>query len=81
MHPVNGNLLEADIMSSNLFTSLQQNQVNFSEDYTKWGKPVMVQKLCAVMGVKCLDPDTSYVLTMDNVVKILAIYMRFRYIN
>ena len=67
-------------MSSNLFTGLQQNGVNFSEDYTKWEKSAMVQRLCAVMGVKTLDPDTSYVLTMDNVVKILAIYMRFRYI-
>ena len=67
-------------MSSNLFTGLQQNGVNFSEDYTQWGKPAMIQKLCAVMGVKTLDPDTSYVLTMDNIVKILAIYMRFRYI-
>ena len=67
-------------MSGNLFTGLQQNGVNFSEDYTKWEKSIMVQKLSAVMGVKPLDPDTSYVLTMDNIIKILAIYMRFRYI-
>jgi hypothetical protein len=67
-------------MSNNLFTGLQRNGVNFSEDYTQWEKPVMIKKLCAVMGVKALDPDTSYVLTMDNIVKILAIYMRFRYI-
>ena len=80
VHPVNGSVLEANIMSSNLFTGLQRNGVNFSEDYTQWGKSAMIQSLCAVMGVKIRDPDTSYVLTMDNIIKILAIYMRFRYI-
>lgn len=31
------------------------------------------------MGVKNMhDPDSTYELTMDNVKKILAIYMRFR---
>ena len=78
VHPINGNVLEIGIMSADLFTGLQQNGVNFSEDYTKWEKPVMVQKLASVMGVLPIDPDTSYVLTMDNVVKILAIHMRFR---
>ena len=80
MHPINGQLLEAGIMSADLFTGLQQNGVNFSEDYTKWGKAVMVQKLCSVMGVAPIDPDESYVLTMDNAIKILAIHMRFRYV-
>ena len=81
MHPVNGNLLEMGMMSADLFSGLQENGVNFSEDYTKWGKSTMVQKLCSVMGVVPIDPDDSYVLTMDNVIKILAIHMRFRYIH
>ena len=72
-------LLEPGIMSADLFSGLQQNGVNFSEDYTKWGKLEMVQKLAIVMGVVPIDPDASYVLTIDNVVKILAIHMRFRY--
>ena len=80
VHPINGQLLEAGIMSTDLFTGLQQNGVNFSEDYTRWGKAVMVQKLCSVMGVAPYDPDDSYVLTMDNVIKVLAIHMRFRYV-
>ncbi|MCG8626085.1 MAG: hypothetical protein MJE68_29320, partial [Proteobacteria bacterium] len=63
VHPVSGSVLEANIMSSNLFTGLHRNEVNFSEDYTQCGKPDMIQKLCAVMGVKNHDPDTSYVLT------------------
>lgn len=41
----------------------------------------MVQKLGTVMGLDWLcDPDPSYVLTIDNLIKMLAIQMRFRYI-
>lgn len=42
-----------------------------------------VQKLtmlCQVMGVENVyDPDPTYELTLDNMMKILAIHMRFRY--
>lgn len=44
----------------------------------------MISKVSAVMGVRfrhvseLSDPDESYVLTIDNVVKMLAIQMRFR---
>lgn len=41
-----------------------------------------MSKLCSVMGVDVpYDPDPTYELTTDNVKKILAIYMRFRYVN
>ena len=41
----------------------------------------MIEKIGTVMGLKSVkDPDPSYVLTVDNVIKILAIQMRFRYI-
>ena len=34
------------------------------------------------MGIKSTsDPDPSFVLTTDNVKKILAIYMRFRFVS
>ena len=37
--------------------------------------------MCRVMGVEnpC-DPDPTYELTTDNANKIMAIYMRFRYV-
>lgn len=45
----------------------------------------MIQKLATVMGLRYergkiqdLDPDKSYVLTVDNLIKILAIQMRFK---
>ena len=39
----------------------------------------MIEKLCFVMGIEYIsDPDDSYVLTIDNMKKMLAIKMRFR---
>lgn len=39
----------------------------------------MIERMSAVMGVEFpYDPDDSYVLTADNIIKILAIQMRFR---
>ena len=47
----------------------------------------MIFKLATVIGLKVYkqsqirDPDRSYVLTVDNLIKMLAIQMRFRYIH
>ena len=41
-----------------------------------------IEKLCSVMGVEWpYDPDNTYELTTDNMKKILAIHMRFRYVT
>ena len=59
-----------------------KNYVDLSENYQHWNKDTMIQKIGMVMGLDCVvDPDDSYVLTVDNVIKILAIHMRFRYGN
>ncbi len=62
---------------------LCENYVDLSENYQQWNKSTMIQKIGMVMGLNhdVMDPDYSYVLTVDNVVKILAIHMRFRYAN
>ncbi len=74
-----GGVLEANIMTKQLYTGLKQNQVNFEEDFLSWPKHVMMQKIATVIGIDFLhDPDPSYVLTVDNLIKILAIHMRFR---
>jgi len=40
-----------------------------------------IGKMCNVMGTEFVyDPDPTYELTADNVKKMLAIYMRFRYV-
>ena len=41
----------------------------------------MISKLGNVLGIEeqhLKNPDESYVLTVDNVMKMLAIHMRFR---
>ena len=77
--PAHGGVLEGAIMTQQLYAGLLANKVNFEEDYRKWQKGTMIEKIATVMGIEYLyDPDESYVLTVDNLVKILAIQMRFR---
>ena len=80
MDPTNGTLLERAIMTSQLYSGLKLNKVDFEENYHKWSKAQMLEKIAAVMGIHYagVDPDESYVLTADNMIKILAIQMRFR---
>lgn len=79
LNPTNQQVLEPAIMHPRLYTGLITNRVNFQDDYRSWKKPVMIEKLATVMGVEYPhDPDETYVLTVDNVIKILAIQMRFR---
>lgn len=79
LNPTNQQVLEPAIMHPQLYTGLITNRVNFQDDYRSWKKPVMIEKLATVMGVEYPhDPDETYVLTVDNVIKILAIQMRFR---
>ena len=75
-----GGTLERGIMTQQLYTGLKHQGVNFDDDYRKWAKHVMIQKISTVMGIEWpYDPDETYVLTVDNLIKILAIQMRFRY--
>lgn len=78
-NPSNQQVLEQGIMTQGLYNGLRQNSVNFQEDCRNWKKPKMICKLAMVMGLDYVyDPDDTYVLTVDNMIKILAIQMRFR---
>ena len=67
------------VLNHELHIGLTQNGVNLSENYQLWDKKTMMQKMSLVMGLgNVSDPDPSYVLTVDNMMKILAIQMRFR---
>ena len=80
MDPVRNRVIERAAMTPQLYTGLQHNQVNLSENYQHWSKDIMIKKIATVMGLEWeVDPDPTYVLTVDNVIKILAIQMRFRY--
>ena len=66
-------------MTPQQYTGLKNNGVKFDDDYHQWQKDTMIEKITTVMGIESLDnPDETYVLTIDNLIKILAIQMRFR---
>ena len=76
-----GREIEVARMPKQLFAGLKANGVNFNEDYTQWSQSKKIKKIETVMGLESIsDPDSTYFLTPDNLVKILAIHMRFRYI-
>ena len=71
--------LERNIMSKALYEGLKRNGVNLADDHKLWKKTAMIEKIATVMGLNGVnDPDDTYVLTVDNVIKILAIQTRFR---
>ncbi len=79
--PATQHVLENAIMTPQLYEGLKHNRVNFQDNYRNWVKAVMIEKISTVMGVEFpYDPDESYVLTVDNLIKVLAIQMRFRYL-
>ncbi|XP_052217509.1 E3 ubiquitin-protein ligase rnf213-alpha-like [Dreissena polymorpha] len=78
-----GLVLEKRIMRKRLMRSLIENGVPLSEeasdDEDNDQRMEYIKRLCSVMGVQNIhDPDPTYELTIDNMKKILAIYMRFR---
>ena len=76
----NKSVIEHGLMTPQLQAALKDQAVNFEDNYQTWSKQKMVQKIGTVMGLTLVqDPDMSYVLTVDNLLKILAIQMRFRY--
>lgn len=80
--PARNTIIERGVMNQQLLKGLRHNKVNLSENYRTWNKNTLIQKICAVMGLdfeKQHDPDPTYVLTIDNIIKMMAIHMRFRF--
>ena len=75
-------IIKENIMLPQLFNTLSVNRVKLQENYNKLSKLEKVAKIASVVGLdfgpNLTDPDPDYVLTLDNVIKILAILMRFR---
>ena len=73
------NIIEAKIMNRNLLIQLKHNHVNLNEGYQQLDRTQKIDKLAKVMDLNSFeDPNPGYVLTLDNIRKILAILMRFR---
>ncbi|XP_032900200.1 E3 ubiquitin-protein ligase rnf213-alpha-like isoform X1 [Amblyraja radiata] len=74
-----GQILRGNVMSSQLEEGLNLQRIRFNEDFDEIPRKDKIRKLCLVLGVSSLvDPDDTYELTADNVMKMLAIHMRFR---
>ena len=81
-------ILEKKVISKDLYDTLIRNRVDLQDDCITWDKAKKISVLANVMGIiqnsgelgklVVTDPDSSYVLTIDNLKKILAIHMRFR---
>ena len=72
-------VIENNIMHPKLLQMLTTNGVLLQEDYHKLTKMEKILRISGVMDMQWIaDPDPGYVLTLDNMRKILAILMRFR---
>ena len=72
-------VIEESIIQKRLLNTLTRNGVDTSKKFLQLEKHEKIEKIAKVMGLEWLaDPDPGYVLTLDNVRKILAILMRFR---
>uniref|UniRef100_A0A8D2MKY7 RING-type E3 ubiquitin transferase n=1 Tax=Zonotrichia albicollis TaxID=44394 RepID=A0A8D2MKY7_ZONAL len=77
--PLNGNVIKKDIMTARLYQGLLLQGVLFNVPFNQLPRKEKLERLCMVLGLpKVFDPDKTYELTTDNVLKILAIEMRFR---
>jgi hypothetical protein len=84
--PSTGEIIYADlILPRQLIQNIQLQDRNIlSENILTLTKTEKIGKLLNVMNIKwhyneqIVDPDPSYELTMDNLLKMLAIYMRMR---
>ncbi|XP_034881723.1 E3 ubiquitin-protein ligase RNF213 isoform X2 [Mirounga leonina] len=74
-----GRVIKKDVMGMELYRGLLLQRVPFNVDFDKLPRHEKLVKLCLALGIQWpMDPDETYELTMDNMLKILAIEMRFR---
>ncbi|XP_076810018.1 E3 ubiquitin-protein ligase rnf213-alpha-like isoform X2 [Clavelina lepadiformis] len=80
LHPKTKRVMENSLMRKQLMRGLKLQRVNLNEDFDALSRQHKLSTLCRVMGIKedIDDPDPTYELTTDNVLKMLAIHMRFR---
>ena len=82
LHPNNPAIcLEHGLFQLQLLEGLKRQNVNVNQNFDSLSRHEKLTTLCRVMGLDEafeFDPDPSYELTTDNVLKMLAIHMRFR---
>ncbi|XP_054899206.1 E3 ubiquitin-protein ligase rnf213-beta [Poeciliopsis prolifica] len=82
--PHSNKVLIESVMSQELFDGLQRQRISLTEDFDQLPRPDKIKRISCVVGAtrgimdRNFDPDPTYELTADNVMKMLAIHMRFR---
>ncbi|XP_035389185.1 E3 ubiquitin-protein ligase rnf213-alpha-like isoform X2 [Electrophorus electricus] len=77
--PSSNKVIRKNIMTKELYDGLQLNRVPFNINFDDLSRGEKIEYLCSVLGVKWpSDPDETYQLTTDNILKMMAIHMRFR---
>uniref|UniRef100_A0A8C9DCK3 E3 ubiquitin-protein ligase RNF213 n=1 Tax=Panthera leo TaxID=9689 RepID=A0A8C9DCK3_PANLE len=72
-------VIKKDVMAMELYRGLSLQRVPFNVDFDQLPRHEKLERLCLALGIQWpVDPDETYELTMDNMLKILAIEMRFR---
>lgn len=79
INPLNRKIIKRNVMTSQLYSGLLLQRVPFDIPFDNLSRHEKLERLCMVLGISWVtDPDETYELTTDNVLKILAIEMRFR---
>ncbi|XP_051231949.1 LOW QUALITY PROTEIN: E3 ubiquitin-protein ligase rnf213-alpha-like [Dicentrarchus labrax] len=79
INPLTREVIKRNIMTQELYTGLRLQRVPFNRDFDQLPRADKIEHLCSVLGIKWpTDPDETYELTTDNILKMMAIHMRFR---
>ncbi|KAL6095331.1 uncharacterized protein ACO6RY_16557 [Pungitius sinensis] len=82
--PQSHKVLIQNVMSEKLFQDLERQRISLTEDFEELPRADKIKRISCVVGAtkgitdRNFDPDPTYELTADNVMKMLAIHMRFR---
>ncbi|XP_026120794.1 E3 ubiquitin-protein ligase rnf213-alpha-like [Carassius auratus] len=77
--PLTKRVIKQNIMTRELYEGLKLQRVPFNIDFDQLPRHEKIESLARVLGIQSpTDPDETYELTTDNMLKILAIHMRFR---
>lgn len=79
IEPASGRVIKKNVMTKALYEGLKLQRVPFNTDFDSLPRGEKIERICRVLGIQWpLDPDETYELTTDNILKMLAIHMRFR---
>ncbi|XP_034448201.1 E3 ubiquitin-protein ligase rnf213-alpha isoform X1 [Hippoglossus hippoglossus] len=77
--PTSKRVIKSNVMTRVLYDGLKLQRVPFNINFDSLPRGEKIERLCNVLGIQWpLDPDETYELTTDNILKMLAIHMRFR---